>query len=212
MREWRADGRIRSAPRRMGGGLLTPSSDTSHAHLELRLDAARPRQSVLGGNIVLGRGMVGMVPPIALAYWRWTGAFLIAIGFAWPYLSRTGRVLLGRWRLMLRAVRHRHRDLQHDVLHRPYQHHGAQRPAAAIGWPADHHPLGLCAVRRSTSLWQAAGVVLSLIGVAMIAAHGSLEIIAASVPQPRRCMDPRGDGDLRHLRGDVPRAPRGAPA
>ena len=53
------------------------------------------------GNIVLGRGMVGMVPPIALAYWRWTGAFLIAIGFAWPYLRRDWRVLLGRWRLML---------------------------------------------------------------------------------------------------------------
>ena len=39
------------------------------------------------GNIVLGRGLVGMVPPIALAYWRWTGAFLIAVGFAWPYLQ-----------------------------------------------------------------------------------------------------------------------------
>ena len=39
------------------------------------------------GNIVLGRGVVGMVPPIALAYWRWTGAFLIAVGFAWPYLQ-----------------------------------------------------------------------------------------------------------------------------
>ena len=42
------------------------------------------------GNIVLGRGVAGMVPPIALAYWRWTGAFLVAVGFAWPYL-RAGR-------------------------------------------------------------------------------------------------------------------------
>ena len=40
------------------------------------------------GNIVLGRGVAGMVPPITLAYWRWTGAFLIAVGFAWPYLKQ----------------------------------------------------------------------------------------------------------------------------
>ena len=57
------------------------------------------------GNIVLGRGMVGMVPPIALAYWRWTGAFLIAIGFAWPYVRRDWRVLVGRWRLVDYNVR-----------------------------------------------------------------------------------------------------------
>ena len=43
------------------------------------------------GNIVLGRGVAGMVPPIALAYWRWTGAFLIAVGFAWPYLQARRR-------------------------------------------------------------------------------------------------------------------------
>jgi drug/metabolite transporter (DMT)-like permease len=33
------------------------------------------------GNIVLARGLAGQVPPVALAYWRWTGAFLIAVGF-----------------------------------------------------------------------------------------------------------------------------------
>ena len=46
------------------------------------------------GNIVLGRGVAGVVPPIALAYWRWTGAFLVAVGFAWPYLRQDAPVLL----------------------------------------------------------------------------------------------------------------------
>ena len=52
-------------------------------------------------NIVLGRGIAGVVPPIALAYWRWTGAFLVAIGFAWPHLKRDARTMLQQWPLML---------------------------------------------------------------------------------------------------------------
>jgi drug/metabolite transporter (DMT)-like permease len=49
----------------------------------------------------LGRGVAGVVPPIALAYWRWTGAFFVAIGFAWPYLKRDASTLLKQWPLML---------------------------------------------------------------------------------------------------------------
>ena len=40
------------------------------------------------GNIVLGRFIAGRVPPVALSWIRWTVAFAIFIGFAWPYLRR----------------------------------------------------------------------------------------------------------------------------
>lgn len=40
------------------------------------------------GNFVVGRAVHGAVPPVALAFWRWTGAFLLVIGFAWPHLRR----------------------------------------------------------------------------------------------------------------------------
>jgi drug/metabolite transporter (DMT)-like permease len=53
------------------------------------------------GNIVLGRGVVGAVPPIALAYWRWTGAFFVAVGFAWPRLRDDLPMLRRHWRMML---------------------------------------------------------------------------------------------------------------
>src|SRR5690242_8200549 len=36
------------------------------------------------GNIVVGRAVLGPVPPIALSFWRWTGAFAISFWFAWP--------------------------------------------------------------------------------------------------------------------------------
>ncbi len=40
------------------------------------------------GNIVLGRFVAGHVPPIAFAFVRWGGAFLILLPFAWPHLKR----------------------------------------------------------------------------------------------------------------------------
>ena len=148
-RERRADGRIRSSPRRMGRSLLTPSSS------RMRIWNSAWTLLVLAnllwaGNIVLGRGMVGHG---AADHTR-----LLALDRSVPDSHRfrvaipapDWRVLLGRWRLMLLLVRHRHRDLQHDVLHRTDLHHGAQRPAAAIRRPADHHHLGLRTVPRSS--------------------------------------------------------------
>ncbi|MGE3144678.1 MAG: DMT family transporter [Pseudorhodoplanes sp.] len=41
-----------------------------------------------GANIVLGRFVAGHVPPVALSYWRWGGAFLLILPFAWPHLKR----------------------------------------------------------------------------------------------------------------------------
>lgn len=40
------------------------------------------------GNFVVGRGVHGSVPPIALAWCRWTIAFLIVLPFALPHLRR----------------------------------------------------------------------------------------------------------------------------
>ncbi len=127
------------------------------------------------GNIVLGRGMVGMVPPITLAYWRWTGAFLIAIGFAWPFLRRDWRVLLGRWRLMLLL------SATGIATYNTMSYIGltsttalnvlllqSAGPLIIILW-------AFALFGDRPSVWQAAGVALSLVGVAVIAAHGSLE-------------------------------------
>jgi drug/metabolite transporter (DMT)-like permease len=53
------------------------------------------------GNIVIGRAVAGRVPPVTLAYLRWTGAFLIAFGVAWPHLKRDWPTLLRHWPMML---------------------------------------------------------------------------------------------------------------
>lgn len=45
------------------------------------------------GNFVLGRAVSAAVPPVALAFWRWAGAFSLVVGFAWPHLRRDLPVL-----------------------------------------------------------------------------------------------------------------------
>ncbi|MGO9472304.1 MAG: DMT family transporter [Rhodomicrobium sp.] len=41
-----------------------------------------------GGNMVLGRAIVGVIPPVSLACLRWVLATLIFLPFAWPYLRK----------------------------------------------------------------------------------------------------------------------------
>ncbi len=129
------------------------------------------------GNIVLGRGVAGMVPPIALAYWRWTGAFLVAVGFAWPYLKQDAAVLCRHWRMMLLL------SATGIATYNTMSYIGltgttalnvlllqSAGPLIIIVW-------AFALFGERPSLWQSAGVVLSLIGVAVIAAHGSLETL-----------------------------------
>jgi drug/metabolite transporter (DMT)-like permease len=128
-------------------------------------------------NIVLGRGIAGVVPPIALAYWRWTGAFLIAVGFAWPYLKQDAPVLLRHWRMMLLL------SATGIACYNTMSYIGltsttalnvlllqSAGPLIIILW-------AFALFGERPTLWQTAGVVVSLLGVVTIAAHGSLGVL-----------------------------------
>jgi drug/metabolite transporter (DMT)-like permease len=114
------------------------------------------------------------MPPIALAYWRWTGAFVIAFGFAWRYLRQDAQVLLHHWRMMLLL------SATGIACYNTMAYIGltgttalnvlllqSAEPLIIILWA-----FALFAERPT--LWQSAGVLVSLAGVATIAAHGSL--------------------------------------
>ena len=51
-------------------------------------------------NFVIGRAVRADVPPVGLAFWRWTGAFLIVIGFAWPHLRADWPALRKHWAII----------------------------------------------------------------------------------------------------------------
>ena len=40
------------------------------------------------GNLIVGRAIAGHVPPIAISYMRWVGAFLLLLTISWPQLRR----------------------------------------------------------------------------------------------------------------------------
>jgi len=53
------------------------------------------------GNFIVGRAVRDAVPPIALAFGRWTGGFLLVMLFAHRHLARDLPRLLRSWRIML---------------------------------------------------------------------------------------------------------------
>lgn len=68
----------------------------SNAYLLLTLTAL-----FWAGNSVVGRASRDLVPPVALAFWRWFVAYLLIMVIALPYLRRDAAVLKARWRPVL---------------------------------------------------------------------------------------------------------------
>jgi drug/metabolite transporter (DMT)-like permease len=129
-------------------------------------------------NIVLGRGLSGQVPPVALAYWRWTGAFFIAVGFAWPRLKVDVPVMLRHWKVMLVL------SATGIASYNTMSYIGltsttalnvlllqSATPLVIIVW-------AYLLFRDAPTRRQALGVLVSFAGVAAIAGHGSLQVLA----------------------------------
>jgi drug/metabolite transporter (DMT)-like permease len=129
-------------------------------------------------NIILARGISGQVPPITLAYVRWTGAFLFALGFAWPRLKQDWPILLRHWPLMLLLAATgiaSYNTLSYIGLNSTTALNvlllQSAAPLVIIVW-------AFVIFRDVPTLRQVAGVLVSLAGVAAIAAHGSLRMLA----------------------------------
>jgi drug/metabolite transporter (DMT)-like permease len=129
------------------------------------------------GNIVLGRGVAGVVPPVALAYVRWTGAFLIGLGFAWRYLKRDWPTLLRQWPLMLLL------SATGIASYNTMSYIGlTETTALNVLLLQSAMPLVIllwayALFRERPSLAQSGGVLVSLAGVAAIAGQGSLRVL-----------------------------------
>ncbi|MBP2313625.1 DMT family transporter [Azospirillum soli] len=52
-------------------------------------------------NAVLGRAVAGQVPPVGLAFWRWTLGALLVLPFAWRHLRVDAPVLKRQWKIVL---------------------------------------------------------------------------------------------------------------
>ena len=50
------------------------------------------------GNAIVARAARELVPPVALAFWRWSLALLVIIPFAWRHLRRDWPRIRENWR------------------------------------------------------------------------------------------------------------------
>ncbi len=53
------------------------------------------------GNAIVARGARELVPPVALAFWRWSIALVLILPFAWPHLRRDKDVILANPRILI---------------------------------------------------------------------------------------------------------------
>src|SRR5271155_2186194 len=155
-------------PRRVGGWLF------EQPYLLLSLTSL-----FWGGNTVLGRFLVGHVPPITLSFIRWSGAFLILLPFAVRPLARDWPAIRGHWGLMTLLA------LTGFSAYNTMAYYGLQYTTAINGLLLQSiGPLfvaiwtfALFADRLK--LRQAGGICISLTGVLVLICHGILATLLA---------------------------------
>jgi drug/metabolite transporter (DMT)-like permease len=130
------------------------------------------------GNFIIGRAVAGQVPPVTLALWRWTGAFIVGIGLAWPHLKRDGPVLLRHAPILLMLAATgiasfntmTYLGLQYTTAVNALLLQSVM-PAVILLWAFALH-------RERAGVFQTIGVAVSLLGVVTIAGRGSLCTLA----------------------------------
>lgn len=139
------------------------------------------------GNSIVGRAVRDVMPPVALAFWRWTLALALLLPFAWPYLRRDIEVLRREWKWVL-ALGSLGIGTFNTLLYT-----GLRTTTAVNGMllqslqPALILLLGAVAFRESVRIPQIVGIVLSI--------AGALTIILAG--------DPRALLALKFIPGDL---------
>ncbi|MFT4170977.1 MAG: DMT family transporter [Rhodocyclaceae bacterium] len=136
------------------------------------------------GNWVVGRGFRGEVPPVSLAFWRWTVALLCVLPFAWPHRKQLWPTLRDHWRRVLPLA------LLGVTAYNTLTYYGLQFTTATNGVLLNSFiPIVIMALlwvflRKPMTAGQSIGALISLMGVTVIVAHGELASLAALTFNP----------------------------
>jgi drug/metabolite transporter (DMT)-like permease len=131
------------------------------------------------GNWVVGRGLRDDVPPIALAFWRWALAFACTLPGAWPHRHLAVAALRAHWRVLGGLA------LLGVTGYNTLAYIGLQTTTASNGVllnafiPIVILGLSVVFLRHPLRRGEAVGVSISLVGVAVIVAHGELARLLA---------------------------------
>jgi drug/metabolite transporter (DMT)-like permease len=129
-------------------------------------------------NWVIGRAVVGRVPPVALAYWRWVLAVIFMLPFALPQIRRSWPLIRQhRGTVVLLAM-------VGTGFHNMFSYIGLNYTTATNGVmlnsaiPVLIVVIGMFFFGLRTTAMQMLGVVVSLVGVLAIISRGHMETLA----------------------------------
>ena len=124
------------------------------------------------GNIVLARGIVHIIPPVSLAFWRWTIASLLLLPFAWMNAKQDWPLFIRHWKMIffLSLVGiSGFNTLLYIAVHTTTAINGAliqtTMPAAII-------LISLIAFKEKVSRLQSLGVGLCVLGACLVVLRG----------------------------------------
>jgi drug/metabolite transporter (DMT)-like permease len=131
------------------------------------------------GNTILGRFIAGHVPPVTLAFIRWSGAFAILLPFAWRHLVRDWPAIRNNAGVLALIA------FTGFSVYNTMAYYGLQYTTAINGLLLQSvSPLFVAMwtfalFGERLTLRQAGGICVSLSGVVVIICHGSLAILLA---------------------------------
>nr|MDQ2694425.1 EamA family transporter [Pseudomonadota bacterium] len=129
------------------------------------------------GNFVLARAVHAHIPPIALSFWRWALALLFLLPLAWPALRGRGALLRRHWKVLLLL------GILGVANYNTLSYIGLQYTTATNAvlmvsvTPVLIVGFSFLLLGHTVTLTQGAGIVLSLLGVAVIVTRGHLDTL-----------------------------------
>lgn len=136
------------------------------------------------GNIVLARAVHETVPPVALAFCRWFGAFVIVLPFAWGALRRDWPEVLRRWRIVVLL------SFLGIAFFHAVSYFGLRYTTAINGLllqsviPVLILAMSFLLFRERVTPLQAVGVAVSLAGAVTVVTRGDLAVLATLALNP----------------------------
>lgn len=124
------------------------------------------------GNIVLGKGVATLIPPVALAFWRWAVAFLILLPLTWPYVKRDWKTAAAGWKVLVLLALFgvtSFNTLLYMAMHTTTAINGA---LIQTSMPAVIIVISLVLYGERVSWIQAAGVTLCIVGAGVVVLKG----------------------------------------
>ena len=134
------------------------------------------------GNMVVGRAIRADVPPLSLAFWRWTIAFLLTLPLALPALRRQWPLLKRGW-LSVVALGLLGVGGFNTLAYIALQHTAATNAVLINSFvPIATVALSWIFLKKTLRRIEGFGVIVSLGGVIAIVARGEIATLAALTP------------------------------